>query len=578
LEIINHFMEQVTFDSLPLSSGTLQAIADMGFTLATPIQSQAIPLAIQGLDVLGQAQTGTGKTAAFGIPIVEAIDSNSRETQALVLCPTRELAAQIAEEIKKIAKYEPNLNVVAIYGGDSYERQLRELKRGAQVVIGTPGRVIDHLERGTLKTDAIRIAVLDEADEMLNMGFLEDMEKILGGLPEDRQTMLFSATMPKPILELTKKFLHEPAHVKIERTTLTASSIAQYYFTVKSNQKVELMARLIEKYDVKLAITFCNTKRMVDELVAELHVKGVQAEGLHGDMSQSQRTSVMSRFRNGITHILVATDVAARGIDVNDVDAVFNYDIPNDIEQYVHRIGRTGRAGKTGISFSFITPRELGKLREIERFTKSRVEKGEIPMPQEIVQLRRERFAGKVKAAVAEGGLENFSALINQLVAEGYSAEELAAALAKMAAGEINRPFGELDIITDRSSQQASRFGRGDGFSDNSRRDGRGNGRSERGSSYGRREESGRGGYQRAGNDKMIRLFVGLGRNEKISKGDILGAIANETGINGKNIGSIEVFDKFSFVEIREQDVQMVMRVMGKRKIKGKYPNMEIAD
>ncbi|WP_250632701.1 DEAD/DEAH box helicase [Rhodoflexus caldus] len=571
-------MEQVTFDSLPLSSGTLQAIADMGFTLATPIQSQAIPLAIQGLDVLGQAQTGTGKTAAFGIPIVEAIDSNSRETQALVLCPTRELAAQIAEEIKKIAKYEPNLNVVAIYGGDSYERQLRELKRGAQVVIGTPGRVIDHLERGTLKTDAIRIAVLDEADEMLNMGFLEDMEKILGGLPEDRQTMLFSATMPKPILELTKKFLHEPAHVKIERTTLTASSIAQYYFTVKSNQKVELMARLIEKYDVKLAITFCNTKRMVDELVAELHVKGVQAEGLHGDMSQSQRTSVMSRFRNGITHILVATDVAARGIDVNDVDAVFNYDIPNDIEQYVHRIGRTGRAGKTGISFSFITPRELGKLREIERFTKSRVEKGEIPMPQEIVQLRRERFAGKVKAAVAEGGLENFSALINQLVAEGYSAEDLAAALAKMAAGEINRPFGELDIITDRSSQQASRFGRGDGFSDNSRRDGRGNGRSERGSSYGRREESSRGGYQRAGNDKMIRLFVGLGRNEKISKGDILGAIANETGINGKNIGSIEVFDKFSFVEIREQDVQMVMRVMGKRKIKGKYPNMEIAD
>lgn len=559
-------MEQVTFDSLPLSSGTLQAIADMGFTLATPIQSQAIPLAIQGLDVLGQAQTGTGKTAAFGIPIVEAIDSNSRETQALVLCPTRELAAQIAEEIKKIAKYEPNLNVVAIYGGDSYERQLRELKRGAQVVIGTPGRVIDHLERGTLKTDAIRIAVLDEADEMLNMGFLEDMEKILGGLPEDRQTMLFSATMPKPILELTKKFLHEPAHVKIERTTLTASSIAQYYFTVKSNQKVELMARLIEKYDVKLAITFCNTKRMVDELVAELHVKGVQAEGLHGDMSQSQRTSVMSRFRNGITHILVATDVAARGIDVNDVDAVFNYDIPNDIEQYVHRIGRTGRAGKTGISFSFITPRELGKLREIERFTKSRVEKGEIPMPQEIVQLRRERFAGKVKAAVAEGGLENFSALINQLVAEGYSAEDLAAALAKMAAGEINRPFGELDIITDRSSQQASRFGRGDGFSDNSRRDGRGNGRSERGSSYGRREESGRGGYQRAGNDKMIRLFVGLGRNEKISKGDILGAIANETGINGKNIGSIEVFDKFSFVEIREQDVQMVMRVMGDRK------------
>jgi ATP-dependent RNA helicase DeaD len=572
-------MEQVTFDSLPLSSGTLQAIADMGFTLATPIQSQAIPLALQGIDILGQAQTGTGKTAAFGIPIVEAVDANSRDTQALILCPTRELAAQIAEEIKRIAKYEPNLDVVAIYGGDSYDRQLRELKRGAQIVIGTPGRIIDHLERGTLKTNAIRIAVLDEADEMLNMGFLEDMEKILGALPNDRQTMLFSATMPKPILELTKKFLHEPAHVKIERATLTASSIAQYYFTVKNNQKVELMARLLEKHDIKLAIAFCNTKRMVDELVAELHVKGVQAEGLHGDMSQSQRTSVMSRFRNSITHILVATDVAARGIDVSDVDAVFNYDIPNDIEQYVHRIGRTGRAGKTGISFSFITSRELGKLREIERFTKSRIQKGEIPTPQELLQLRQERFASKVKTTVAEGKLEGFATLISQLISEGYSAEKLAAALAKMAAGEINRPFGELETATERySQQQVSRLGRGEGFSDDNRRDGRGNSRNERGNGYGRREENSHKGYQRSGNDKMIRLFVGLGRNEKISKADILGAIANETGISGKNIGSIKVFDKFSFVEIREQDVQMVMRVMGKRKIKGKLANMEIAD
>ncbi|WP_448518973.1 DEAD/DEAH box helicase [Rhodoflexus sp.] len=575
-------MEQVTFDSLPLSSGTLQAIADMGFTLATPIQSQAIPFALEGQDVLGQAQTGTGKTAAFGIPIVESIDADSRDTQALVLCPTRELAAQIAEEIKKIAKYEPNLNVVAIYGGDSYDRQLRELKRGAQIVIGTPGRVMDHLERGTLKTHAIRIAVLDEADEMLNMGFLDDMEKILGNLPEDRQTMLFSATMPKPILELTKKFLNDPEHVKIERTTLTAASIAQYYFTVRSNQKVELMARLVEKYDIKLAITFCNTKRMVDELVAELHVRGVQAEGLHGDMSQSQRTSVMSRFRNGITQMLVATDVAARGIDVNDVDAVFNYDIPNDIEQYVHRIGRTGRAGKTGMSFSFITNREMGKLREIERFTKSRIEKGEIPKPQELLQLRRERFAGKVKATVAEGNLQDFTTLIGQLMAEGYTAEDLAAALAKMAAGEINRPFGELEILNDRSSTQPQpRFGsRGEGFSDNNRR-GERSGRSDRNgerSSFNRREENSRSGYQRSTNEKMIRLFVGLGRNEKISKGDILGAIANETGINGKNIGSIEVFDKFSFVEIREQDVQMVMRIMGKRKIKGKSPQIEIAD
>ncbi|MCS7018987.1 MAG: DEAD/DEAH box helicase [Cytophagales bacterium] len=562
-------MEQVTFDSLPLSSGTLQAIADMGFVFATPIQAQAIPAALQGHDILGQAQTGTGKTAAFGIPIVEVVDAHNTNTQALVLCPTRELASQIAEEIKKIAKYEPSLNIVAIYGGDSYERQLRELKRGAQVVIGTPGRIIDHLEKGTLKTHEVRIAVLDEADEMLNMGFLEDMEKILGTLPNNRQTMLFSATMPKPIAELAKKFLRKPLEVKIERTTLTASSVTQYYFTVKPNQKVELMSRLLEKYDIKLAMAFCNTKRMVDELVADLHAKGIQAEGLHGDMGQSQRNSVMSRFRNGITHLLVATDVAARGIDVSDVDAVFNYDLPNDIEQYVHRIGRTGRAGKTGISFSFVTPRETAKLREIERFTKSHIEKGEIPTPQQLIQLRHQRFADKVRTAVQQDDTGNFKALIQQLINEGYRAEDLAVALAKLAAGEINRPFGELEMIPDRASQLFANANKGERYSDNTRRDSR---------SSSRRYESQAPTHSRTNKEKMVRLFLSLGRNEKISKGDILGAIANETGISGKNIGSIEVFDKFSFVEIREQDVQMVMRVMGKRKIKGKTPKMEIAD
>jgi ATP-dependent RNA helicase DeaD len=528
-------MENLNFDELGLSSEIMSAIADMGFVQATPIQSQAIPAAIMGRDILGQAQTGTGKTAAFGLPLLEKIDPNLKKPQAMVLCPTRELAVQVSEELKKFAKNIKGLHIVAIYGGDSMERQLRELRRGVQVIVGTPGRMIDHLGRGSFDTENIDTMVLDEADEMLNMGFVEDIEHILEQLPEERQTLLFSATMPPPILALTKKYLNNPHQVKIAKNEVTASSIKQMYFNVKNNQKVEVMARLMELHDLKLMLVFCNTKKQVDDLVGLLQMKGLEAEGIHGDLKQSQRTNVMAKFRSNTVNILVATDVAARGIDVSNVDAVFNFDIPLDPEYYVHRIGRTGRAGKSGISFTFVTgTREMGKLKEIERFTKSMVEKGKIPSEREIQAVRHQRFAGKLKEEIAKGGLEKYGETLSDLLKEGIQIQDIAAALVRMNLGEMR----QMEAIE-------PQFVGGD--------------------------------EPKYASQKMTRIFINIGKNQRVSKGDILGAITGETGVRGKMIGDIEVLEKFSFVEVAESEVKKVLRIMDKNTIKGRRVNLEIA-
>ena len=347
-------METVRFDELDLNPKILRAIREMGFEEATPIQSKAIPVGLEGVDLIGQAQTGTGKTAAFGIPLLMKVDSHNKRTQSIVLCPTRELAIQVAEEVRTLAKYMSGVKVLPVYGGQDITKQIRSLKGGAQIIIGTPGRVMDHLRRRTIKCDEVNTIVLDEADEMLNMGFREDIETVLEYIPEERQTMLFSATMPKPILEITKKYQSDAVTIKVTKKELTVPNIEQYYYDVKRKDKVEVLSRLLDVYAPKLSLVFCNTKRMVDELTSALQGRGYFAEGLHGDMKQSQRDRVMNRFRNGKTEILVATDVAARGIDVDDVEAVFNYDLPQDDEYYVHRIGRTGRAGRTGRSFTFV--------------------------------------------------------------------------------------------------------------------------------------------------------------------------------------------------------------------------------
>ncbi|HET9130599.1 MAG TPA: DEAD/DEAH box helicase, partial [Terriglobia bacterium] len=399
-------MKHTLFSALPLTQEIQDAISEMGFIQATQIQSETIPLLLEGKDVVGQAQTGTGKTAAFGIPMLEKITPEEKNVTSVVMCPTRELAIQVANELRKIARHKKHIHILPIYGGESIHTQIKELKRHNQVIVGTPGRIIDHLERKTLSFDKVNTVVLDEADEMLNMGFRHDIESILKTMPKERQTVLFSATMPKPIIELAKKFQHHPEHIKVTQENLTAASIEQVYFDIGRLSKPTIISALIRMYDMKLAIVFCNTKRKVDEVVKTLKQSGLRVEGIHGDYNQQQRNKVLTAFREGTLNILVATDVAARGIDVNDVDAVFNYDIPLDPEYYVHRIGRTGRAGKEGRSFTFVTGRnDYGLIKDIERFAKITIERRPVPTDQQLRESTGQRLLAKLKSVIAAGSL-----------------------------------------------------------------------------------------------------------------------------------------------------------------------------
>lgn len=374
-----------------LDNRILRAISEMGFEKMSPIQEQAIPCLLEGKDIIGQAQTGTGKTAAFGIPAIQKIDPDNKKLQTIILCPTRELAMQAAEELRKIAKYMHSIKILPIYGGQEISKQINAL-RGAQIIVGTPGRVMDHMRRHTIKMDHVNMVVLDEADEMLNMGFREDMEMILGEITQDHQTALFSATMPKPILEITGKFQKDAELVKVAAKELTIPLVTQRYYRVKNQDKDAACIRLLEYYQPRLCLIFCNTKRKVDELAECLKTHGYQAEGLHGDMSQHQRDVSMNRFRNGSTNILIATDVAARGIDVDDVEAVINYDIPQDIEYYVHRIGRTGRAGRKGRSFTFAGGREVYRIHEIEKVCHTTIEEKKLPGASKVLKAKAEKL------------------------------------------------------------------------------------------------------------------------------------------------------------------------------------------
>jgi ATP-dependent RNA helicase DeaD len=611
-------MEQVKFSDLPVSEYILRAVEEMGFEYTTPIQAQGIPVVMRGGDFIGQAQTGTGKTAAFGIPAIEAVDVDSKSTQVLVMCPTRELALQVKEQIQKLAKYKRGLNVAAIYGGESYERQFLALKKGSQIVVGTPGRIMDHIDRKTLILSDIKLAILDEADEMLNMGFREDIEKILSFAPEVRQTVLFSATMSSEILSIAKRFQKNPEIVRTLKTEVSNANIEQFYFSVRREAKMEVMTRLIDVHNLKLMLVFANTKSKVDEIVSDLQIRGYAAEGLHGDMRQQVRTQVMSKFRAGTTTILVATDVAARGIDVSGVDAVFNYDVPQDLEYYVHRIGRTGRAGKTGKAFMFISARDRGALRGIENYTKVKIEQGTIPTYAELVQTRHQRFVDQVKETLTAGVDASFDGIIAQLSEEGYSDAQIMAALIKMQVGAVKSDFSDNQLSDSfresRGNDRDSRFGgnsrdsrpafgrssrdggsREGGSRDGGRReDGYGNreGRSESGNSFGgnrdgvqrerrfepreRRSESPTGG-RGSGNADMVRLFLSLGRKDNVAPNHIVGAITSETSIAGRAIGQIDIYDKFSFVEIPQADVKRVLDGMQGKTINARQVSMEVA-
>jgi ATP-dependent RNA helicase DeaD len=569
-------METIQFQDLPLSEEILAALAGAEFTTATPIQAQSIPLLLQGNDLIGLAQTGSGKTLAFGLPALEQIDVNLRKTQVMIICPTRELAQQVNNVLKDFAKAIGNVYTTTLVGGESMQYQIRDLARGSHIVVGTAGRIIDHLERGTLQPENIHYVVLDEADEMLNMGFQEDIEKILQYLPEERQTALFSATMPPAIRKLCNKYLTDPQTVEIAKTAQTAPKIEQLYFYVKPDLKTEAIVRLIEYHDISRGMVFCNTKLMVDNLVEQLQIKGITAEGLHGDMAQWQRTSVMNRFRTGVLNILVATDVAARGIDVDDVEAVFNYDVPQDIDFYVHRIGRTARAGKKGMSFTLVYGKDIRQLREIEHITKDKIVKSNVPILKEIQEKRNARLVNKIQHEMAnDEHLEHYGALAAQILASSISPEQVIAAMLKM---QLGVTAGQRDVFEEELLKEQQMRNRGD-------REGRFGDRESRFSSRDgvfNRRDGGRttGGDRKKGfaydpNISYRKLQLNVGHNAKVQARDIVGAFTGEANIKKSDIGKVDVFDKHSFVEVADKHVERVMRAMHNNTIKGKKIHLE---
>ncbi len=449
--------EKVRYDESGLDEKIIRAVTEMGFEFMSPIQKAAIPVMLEGRDIIGQAQTGTGKTAAFGIPLLQKVDPNNKHLQAVVLCPTRELAMQAADDIRDFAKYMTGIKVLAVYGGQDISRQIRALSNGVQIVVGTPGRVMDHMRRHTMKMKDVKVLVLDEADEMLDMGFREDIETILKGVPEERQTALFSATMPEPILKITRTYQKDAEYIKMTPKEITVAAIDQAYYRVPQKMKEEVLTRLMDYYNPARSLIFCNTKKMVDTLSESLKGKGYACDGLHGDLSQNQRDTVMNLFRSGRINILIATDVAARGIDVSGVEAVFNFDIPEDIEYYVHRIGRTGRAGRSGKSFTLVGGREMYKLREIEKVCHTKIEERRVPSAKEITRVKSQKVFAEVIDIIENDDISSALSFVNQKVEEGeYTAEQLAAGFMKLKMG------AEIEdlVLFEKSDRQRGRFGR----------------------------------------------------------------------------------------------------------------------
>lgn len=491
-----------------LDNRIVRAIREMGFEKLSPIQEQAIPYLLQGEDIIGQAQTGTGKTAAFGIPAIQHINPDVKKLQTIILCPTRELAIQAAEELRKIAKYMHGIKVLPVYGGQDISRQIAGL-RGVQIIVGTPGRVMDHMRRHTIKLDLVNMVVLDEADEMLNMGFREDMELILGQIPGEHQTALFSATMPKPILEITDRFQKDAKLVKVAAKELTIPLVSQKFYRVKNQDKDAACVRLLEYYQPKLTLIFCNTKKKVDELADLLKQQGFQAEGLHGDLSQAQRDVAMNRFRNGGASILIATDVAARGIDVDDVEAVINYDIPQDIEYYVHRIGRTGRAGRKGRSFTFANSREIGKIREIERVCHTTITEKKLPGAAKVLKAKADKYLNKAWELHEHEDVELMKSFLQRkMEEEGCDALDLAAVMLKYQVGDKGEEIAADDYVQRRGRfGEKGRFGRNDG-------EGRGFGRGD-GRRRFSREDGDRRRFGRSDRDRRDDGSTGSGEDRR---------------------------------------------------------------
>lgn len=504
------------FEDFSLSKETLQSISEIGFEEPTPIQVSAIPLIFKGQDIVGQALTGTGKTAAFGIPIVEMC-KKGKHPFAVILEPTRELAMQVAQELNRIGKYK-KISVLPVYGGKSIDTQIKALRRGVDVIVGTPGRVIDHMNRRTISFADIKIAVLDEADEMLNMGFVDDIEMILKTTPVERQTLLFSATMPQPILEISKRYMKHPEKIKINTKDVVVPKIKQVFYEVRESEKLNALSRLLDVEDPQLAIIFCHTKREVDEVAEQLQQKGYDANALHGDFTQARRDEVMNKFKTGRLDVLVATDVAARGLDIQNVTHVINYSIPQNPESYIHRIGRTGRAGKSGIAITLVSPREYRGLRLIERIAKTVIDKRKLPSEQEVIKAKGKSIEKDIAEIIKDEKHLSYMAAVKEL-SETYSFGDLAAAALFAAYGEMKEMPAE--------------------------------------------EET----YSKTG---TVRLFITIGKIDKINVADIVKSIASEANIPYGKIGKIDVLEKFTFVEVPEELADKVIRSVDDMVVKGR--------
>lgn len=527
------------FENLDLSKELKKALNDMEFVEMTAIQSQSIPAMIADNDIVAQAPTGTGKTCSFGIPVVENTDTSERNVTSLILAPTRELALQIANELIRLTKYKKSIRIAVVYGGQNIDRQILALKRKPQIIVATPGRLMDHMRRKTIRLDHLKTLVLDEADEMLDMGFREDIDEILQSVPEERQTVLFSATMSREILDITKKYLKDPVKIKTTKSEVTVSSVKQYYLEVSPDNKTDVLARLIDVNDFKLSMVFCNTKKKVDELAHDLTVRGYNAMGLHGDMKQSQRDRVMREFKNGNIETLIATDVAARGIDIKDIDVVFNYDLPDDMEYYVHRIGRTGRANREGVSYSLVSRREMYRLHEIMRYTKAKIKLMTIPNVAEITNVRIQQTLNGILDVLSHQKLDTYEQAILDFVEntdDAYTILNIAAAFLAR-----DSDTGELKEIEEN-------------FSSDRRR-----------------------GNSKSGNPNATRMFINVGRLDRVNV-NTMRKLLNDANITDEEIYDIDIMEKFSFIEIDNSKVDDVFVALNGIMMNGRRVNTEISN
>lgn len=551
------------FKDFNLSKEVLKAISDLGFEEPTPIQAEAIPFIVNNKDVVGLAKTGTGKTAAFGLPLIDKIDPKIKSPQALILAPTRELAIQISEQLKIFSTHKKGIYLLPVYGGQSIERQFYFLEKGVNIVVGTPGRILDHINRGTLKLDKVKYVVLDEADEMLNMGFIEDIENILQYTSKDKQTVMFSATMSDDIMKLAKNYLNEPEIIKVIHDELTVENIEQYYFEVRATDRIEALCRVIDVENFKLVLIFCNTKKTVDEVVIQLQARGYGADALHGDMSQAQRDKVMNKFRKGIIDILVATDVAARGLDINNVDAVFNYDIPQDEEYYVHRIGRTGRAGKAGKAYSFVTGRDFYKLKDIEKYTKSKISFKLIPSYEDVENAKIQALFDEVLEKLNDNDLPRYIKILEKYLKNDVTSIELAAALLKnLVSLDENTNQDDLNYSLKKAREEKAKL--------------------QQNKSNGNRTKAnqidGNKSQQRRKASKLknpVKISINLGYDDNIQAKDIKGMLANEAKIPIEAIGDILISNEGSIITVEKEFVDN-LKFKNPPRFKGKKYKFDI--